>query len=342
MSLHDRVFRALLRLLPAEFRADYGREMESQFRAERRDAAGPGVLRLWAATIGDVLRTAPAEHLDILGRDLSYTARLLTRRSGLAMAVVLTLAIGIGANTAIFSVVNGVLLAPLPYPQPDRLVTIQEDPADDEPGTTGYYSFDALRARQQSFDSVAALAGWSVVLRNDGQDAEVVTGMRVTWEYFRTLGVAPALGRDFEAADDHPDRRRIVLLSDALWRRRFGADPGVVGRPIPIGTVTYTIVGVMPRALHDLVSEQLMPGTEIWTPLGYTLEFPPACRGCRHIQAIGRMKDGVTVEQAQADATRVYQALAREFPNDYESPDARLTPVRDRFLGPARPALLLL
>jgi putative ABC transport system permease protein len=343
MSSSDRFFRALMRLLPAEFRADYGREMESQFRAEQREAAGvTGMMRLWVATLGDVLRTAPAEHLDILSRDLSYAIRMLARRPALALATVMTLALGIGANTAIFSVVNGVLLSPLPYPDADRLVTIQEDQSDDEPGTTGFYSFDALRSQQQSFDRLAALSGWSAVLRADGQDTERVNGVRVTWEYFRTLGVTPALGRDFEPGDDHPDHRRIVLLSDGLWRRRFNADPGVIGKPISINSATYTIAGVMPGSLNELVSGRLMPGSEIWTPLGYTTTLPPSCRSCRHIQVIGRLRDGVTMEQAQADATRVYQSLAQQFPTDYASPAAVLTPIRDRFLGPARPVLMLL
>lgn len=134
-SLHDRVFRGLMRLLPAEFRADYGRELELHFRAERQAADGAAaMMRLWAATLGDVIRTAPAEHVDILSRDLAYAVRMLARRPALALATVLTLALGIGANTAIFSVVNGVLLAPLPYPGADRIVTIQEDPADRDPG----------------------------------------------------------------------------------------------------------------------------------------------------------------------------------------------------------------
>lgn len=343
MSIHDRVFRALMRLLPAEFRADYGREMESHFRADRRDAVtAAGLARLWASTLVDVFRTAPSEHLDILGRDLSYAVRMLARRKALALATVLTLALGIGANTAIFSVVDGVLLTPLPYPDADRIVTIEEDQSNGQPGRTGYYSFDMLRSRQQGFERVAALGSWNATLRADGQETERVNGVRVTWEYFKTLGVVPALGRDFEAGDDTPERRRIVLLSDALWRRRFNADPGVIGKPISINTVTYTIVGVMPQSLSELVSARLMRNAEIWTPLGYDITQPQACRTCRHIQIIGRVRAGVPLQQAEVDATRVYQSLAQEFPKDYASPTAVLTPIRERFLGPARPVLMLL
>jgi putative ABC transport system permease protein len=343
MSLHDRLFRILMRVLPAEFRADYGREMESHFRAERRDAGSAGSLvRLWFATLADIARTAPGEHLDILARDLSYAIRMLARRPALALATVLTLALGIGANTAIFSVVNGVLLAPLPYPAAARIVTIEEAQPDRKPGRTGYYSFDAMRARQQSFDSVAALASWNATFRADGQETERVNGARVTWEYFRTLGLTPALGRDFEATDDTPEHRRIVLLSDGLWRRRFNADPSVIGKPVSINTVTYTVVGVMPRSLNEMVSGQLSRGAELWTPLGYAVAAPQACRTCRHIQMVGRVRDGVAMPQAEADATRVYRSLAQEFPSDYSEPSAVVTPIRERFLGPARPALMLL
>jgi putative ABC transport system permease protein len=341
--MHDRLFRALLRLLPSEFRADYAREMESHFRAERREAGeGTPMLRLWLTTIGDVLRTAPAEHLDVLARDLSYAARMLSRRPALTLATTLTLALGIGANTAIFSVINGVLLAPLPYRDADRLVTIEEDSSTDVPGTTGYVSFDALRARQQSFERVAAFGGWQPVLRDDGQDTERVNGVSVTSEYFKVLGVSPALGRDFEAADDRPGAPPVVLLSDELWRRRYYADPAVIGRPISISSTTYTVAGVMPRALNDLVSRQAVPRAELWRPLRYSPEIRPACASCRHLNVIGRLRDGVTLAQAAADATRIYQSLAEASPRDYASPAAFLTPFNERFTGPVRPVLLLL
>ena len=165
MSKPDRVFRALLRLLPAEFRGEYEREMTAAFRAERQAAGSPGgLLRLWLATLADLVRTAPREHLDILTRDVSYTVRMLVRRPTLTLTAILTLALGIGANTAIFSVVNGVVFAPLPYPDAERLVLVQEHGASEEPGTTGYLSFDALRRDNQTFESLSAFAGWSAVL----------------------------------------------------------------------------------------------------------------------------------------------------------------------------------
>jgi putative ABC transport system permease protein len=341
--MQDRIFRALMRLLPAEFRGDYGREMENTFRAERRAATNAAsVARLWMTTIADVVRTAPSEHLDILRRDLAYTLRMLGRRKALTITATLTLALGIGANTAIFSVVNGVLLSPLPYPEPERLVQIQEREVDAEPGTTGYYSFDQLRLRQGSFDWIAAMGGWSATLTADGGNAERVNGARVSWEFFRALGIRPALGRDFERAEDQPARRRVLLLSDQLWRRRFNADPSVVGRPTRVNGVDYTIVGVMPASLREIVTTSLYPKSEVWTLLGYAVELPQACRSCRHIQVVGRLRAGVSPQQAEADLSAIYQSLSTEFPSEYGQSKAVVTPVRDRFLGPVKPALLVL
>ncbi|MBA3270912.1 MAG: ABC transporter permease [Acidobacteria bacterium] len=343
MKLSDRLFRGLMRLLPAEFRGDYERDIAATFRAERRDAHGPvSVTRLWLGTIADIFRTAPAEHWDVLRRDLAYTMRMLARDPALTLVATLTLALGIGANTAIFSVVNGVLFAPLPYPEAERLALVQEDEPDQDPGTTGYFSFEALRAENTSFHSIAAYAGWSAILAGDGKDAERVVGARVTWEYFRTLGLAPAIGRDFEPSEDHPERRRIALISDALWRRRFDADATVLGRPVTINQVVYTIAGVMPARLTELVTTREFPEAELWTPLGYAAQLPQACRTCRHIHVVGRLRNGTSVEQAEADLTRIYQSLSGRFPTDYSQPRAVVTPIRDDFLGPIKSALFLL
>jgi putative ABC transport system permease protein len=340
--MSDRFFRTLLKLLPAEFRGDYQREIEATFRAERREArSAMGLARVWIATLADIFRTAPGEHLDILARDLRYTLRMLARRPVLTLAATLTLALGIGANTAIFSVVNGVLFAPLPYADADRLVLVEEREADEEPGTTGFFSFDRLRSQQSTLDWMAAFGGWSVTLTGDGKDAERLVGTRVSWEYFRALGLRPVLGRDFERQDDHPQRRRQLLLSDELWRRRYNADPSILGKPITANGVTYVVIGVMPP-VRELVSERLYPGTEVWTLLGYSTELPQACRTCRHIRVIGRVKQGVERQQAEADLTRIYQSLAGDFPRDYSHPAAVLTPIRSFFLGPIQQPLLLL
>jgi putative ABC transport system permease protein len=343
MGVQDRLFRVLLRVLPAEFRGDYERELAATFRAERRATeSSAGLTRVWAATIADVCRTAPGEHFDILKRDLAYAFRMLGRRPTLTATAVLTLALGIGANTAIFSVVNGVLFAPLPYPDADRLVLIEEARADGEPGTTGYLSFDDMRRQNESLDSVAALAGWSAILAGDGRDAERVVGARVTWNYLQTIGLRPALGRDFAAAEDHPDRRRVAIISDALWKRRYGADPNIIGRPFTVNQLPYTLAGVMPPGVDDLVVTRKFAGAEVYTLLGYNAEQVSACRTCRHIHVVGRLKAGVDISEAQADLTRIYQSLSERYPKEYDRPRVAVTPVRDYFLGVVKTPLYLL
>jgi putative ABC transport system permease protein len=169
-----------------------------------------------------------------------------------------------------------------------------------------------------------------------------VVGARVTWDYFSTLGLRPSLGRDFEQGEDHPEHRRVAIISDELWRRRYNGDPTVIGRPVTINQVTYTLAGVMPAAATDLVTARKFPGAQIWTLLGYAESLPQACRTCRHIHVVGRLKRGTSVEQAQADLSRIYQSLANRFPADYDRPRAVVTAVRDYFLGPVKTPLYLL
>jgi putative ABC transport system permease protein len=344
MSWHDRVFKTLMRLLPAELRGDYEREMAATFRAERRSADGAASLtRVWLATVVDVFRTAPAEHLDILRRDLAYTIRMLARRPVLTFTAVLTLALGIGANTAIFSVVNGVLFAPLDYRNADQLVLVEEQTAGRAGNMTGYPTYADLRNESVTIQSSAALSGWSATLTGDGRDAERVDGARVTWEYFRTVGLTPAIGRDFEQGEDRPAGSLVVIISDSLWRRRYGADPNVVGRQVTVNQQTFTLAGVLPPNAEDIITARQFPNTEIWTPLQYSEQMgPPACRGCRHIFMVARLKDDVTPIDAEADFTRIFQSLAARFPTQYDRPRPVVTPLRDYFLGPARTPLYLL
>ena len=343
MSWHDRLFKTLIRLLPAEFRGDYEREMAATFRAERRSADGAASLtRVWLAAIADVFRTAPAEHFDILRRDLAYAVRMLARRPVLTCTAVLTLALGVGANTAIFSVVNGVLFAPFDYRDADELVLVDEQPAGAGPGMTGYLTYADLRNENLSFESTAALAFGLATLTGDGKDAERLASARVTWEYFRTVGLAPAIGRDFEQAEDRPDGPRVAIISDSLWRRRYGADPNVVGRAITINQQTFTVSGVLPPDIEDLIVARKFPGAEIWTPLQYAEATRSACRVCRHIHVVARLKDGVTRSEAEADLTRIFQSLAMRFPTDYNRPRPVVTPLRDYVLGPVTTPLYLL
>ena len=224
MARGDRIFRRLLRLFPAEFRGDFGDDMTRTFEDQRDEVAARGGtmahLRLWKDTVLGILTTAPREHWDLLRQDVLYGLRNLRRSPGFAAIAIAALAAGIGANTAIFSIVNGVLLEPLPYREPDRLVTLFEQ----IPGAPVKFGFSApdftiVRGATRSFDGIAAYRNVSYELSGLAQSERVIVS-RVTPELFDVLGTMPLLGRPFTAEDDATDAR-VAILSHALWRRAF-------------------------------------------------------------------------------------------------------------------------
>ncbi len=341
--MHERLFRALLRLLPAEFRSGYGADMEAAFRDERRARGGGGLVALWLATLLDMLRLAPAEQWDVFQRDARVGLRALRARPVVSLLAVATLGLGIGLNVAMFAVLDAVLLAPLPYADAGRLVVVQEGGAGSLPGNLGYATFVDLRDRVQAFSSLAAATQSYATLAGDGRDAERASAMRVSASYFDLIGVRPALGRAFGASEDRPgEARRVAVLSDRLWRRRFGGDPGVIGRLIDVSGAPVTVLGVMPAGFEDLVARRLFDDAELWTPLGYDPSASFACRTCRHLRAFGRLRPGLSEDQAQRDVAAALTQLAREHPADYDAPSARVTTLDDFFLGPVRPALAAL
>jgi putative ABC transport system permease protein len=339
----DRLFRLLLRLLPEEFRAAYAREMETTFRAQRRDVTGARSLGLWLRTIADVLRRAPAVHFDILWRDARLAVRTLTDRPVALAAALITLTIGIGANVAMYAVVHAVMLAPMPYRDADGLVAVRETKAGASTATMGFLTFTDLRDRSASFSTLVAASQAMGTLTGGGHDAERVNIMRVSHAYFEMVGVAPALGRTFSDAEDRPgEARRVAILSDRLWRRRFAADASIVGRVITLSDIPYRVVGVLPSGYEDLVANRLYQRAEIWTPLGYDPAAVFACRTCRHLRVFGRLAPGVTPERAATDADRVIKGLEREWPAQYKQAGGDVTRLSDLFLGPVRPVLLAL
>jgi putative ABC transport system permease protein len=344
--MQDRFFRVLLRLLPEELRAAYGKEIEATFRAERREA-GPGrffaLAGVWLATVADLLRQAPAQHWEVLVRDVRYGLRMMARRRLHSVTAILTLALAIGANVAMFAVVDAVILAPLPYGDNSRAVIVQEQSASREPGTVGYLTFEDLRARSRSFSALAAAAQSFATLSGDGRDPERLHAVRVSASYFHVAGVKPAIGRPFSDAEDRPgDARRVAVLSDGLWRRRFNADPSVVGRTILLSDRPFRVVGVMPAAFNDLVAQRLYDGAELWTPLGYDPAADFACRTCRHLRVFGRLAPSVTPAAAEAELDSLFRSLSSEHPAEYDRPSARVQRLTDFFLGPVRPVLLVL
>lgn len=342
--MHDFFFRNLLRLLPAEFRGDYGREMETAFRDERRDARRPGaVIGLWIAAIADVLKTAPGEHWDILKRDARFAWRTALARPAHTLTAVFTLALGLGASVVMFAVVDAVMLSPLPYANPERLVLVQETSKGGEGSNLGYLTFTDLKSRTRSFETMAAISQSLPTLSGDNRDAERVSAMRTSSTYFKMIGVQPALGRAFTEAEDQPGTaRRVTILTDRLWRGRFDADPGILGKPILLSGTPFVVVGIMPPGFEDLMGERMYSGAQMWVPLGYDPAAAFACRTCRHVRVVGRLAPGVDPVAAQEELRGIVAGLAKEHPTQYHEPGAMVVRLSDVFLGPVRTTLSVL
>ncbi len=280
--------------------------------------------------------------LDALRQDVRYGFRMLRRTPGFTTAALLTLMLGIGANTAIFTVVDAVLLQPLPYTDPDRLVTVGDRTPPGFSANVGFATVVDWRERSRTFESFAMMRSWQPTLVTNGE-AERVPAVRVSGNYFDTLGVRPVLGRGFTPEDDRPNNRRVVLQSDRLWRRRFNADPSVVGRTLSMNDRDYRIVGVMPASFEPLSEERYYHATaELWAPIGYDLSPGPSCRSCRHLRGFGRLKPGVTLADAAAEMNAIREQMRREHPTDYEPGVLAVVPLGVALTGQVRVALFVL
>jgi len=273
------------------------------------------------------------ESMGDLRQDLRLALRGLRRAPGFAAVAVLTLALGIGANSAIFSVVNAVLLRPLPYQEPDRLVRVSDW------GYTGG-EFVRLRELSRSFQQVAAFVSASHGLSGDGEP-ERLDGAVASANLFATLGASTLLGRAFAPGEDEPGRDAVVVLSHGLWQRRYGSDPGIVGRSVTVDGALRTVVGVMPRDFH-------FPShaTQLWIPLTLDRANLGALWGSGGYTFIARLRPGVTVDQARADVRRVAREIRRENPIWDPGPEygstADVMPLQRSIVGAVRPTLLLL
>jgi putative ABC transport system permease protein len=274
------------------------------------------------------------EWFEHLAQDVRYSLRILRKSPGFTAVAMLTLALGIGANTAIFSLVNGVLLRPLPYRNPDRLTMVWEKSRDGSPENVGYATYLDWKAQNKSFEQLAIYSSWQPVLQVG--EPEQLNGLRVTSNYFRTLGIHPEVGRDFLPEEDAPNANKVVILSHSLWQRKFNADPNIVGRPINMNATQYIVAGILPSSYQSLMSQDPRGGTvEIWRVLGYDVSQPWACRTCHHLVAIGRLRDGVAFTQANAEMDTISDALTRAYPKDYDDVGVILTPTPEQLLGPA-------
>jgi putative ABC transport system permease protein len=277
--------------------------------------------------------------METLIKDLRYGIRGLLKRPGFTVVAVLTLALGIGANTAIFSVVNAVLLKPLQFQDPERLVIIWEDATfagfpRNTPAPANYVDW---KTQTQSFADMAATAEETFNLTGDG-DPERVAAYSVTANFFPLLGVSPALGRAFTADDDRPGAHKVTLLSHGLWQSRYGSDPQILNRDIQLNGEKYTVVGVMPAGFQFFESD-----VRLWAPIAFTAE-QLANRGGHYLKVIARMKPGVTLDQAQADLAAVMARVARDHPGPTMEGKlgAFAVPLREELAGDVRGSLVVL
>ena len=275
--------------------------------------------------------------------DLRYAVRYLRKSPGFTSVAVLTLAIGIGANTAVFSLINAVLLRPLAYNDPDRLVLVWESApffgVRDSPVAPANYV--DWKARSHSFEEMGALEERGYRLIGQGTP-EVVPGSLVTASLLRALRTQPALGRVFRDDEDRPGAPKVALISEGFWRRRFGADPKIIGKTITLGAEKHTIVGVL-RAGTEPPGEYSGRLGDIWTPLGST--YTPAemaARGRHNWMVIARLKPGVTIAQADAEMKTIGADLARQYPDTNEKVGAFVAPLRDHFVSSSRRMLVIL
>jgi putative ABC transport system permease protein len=257
--------------------------------------------------------------------DLRYGLRMLLRNRGVTVAAILALALGIGANTAIFSVVNAVLLRPLPFKDPDRVMIVWENYRGRIAGVTAP-DFVEWRDQNTVFQDLAATASMNFNLT--GKDEPLrVPGARASWNYFRALGVEPEIGRTFTEEEDRPGSEHVALLSDGLWRERFGADPNIIGQSVTLESEKYTVVGVMPASLRISGSSP-----QLWTPLAITAENLKSTGNHRY-RVTARLKPSITREQAEAQMKTIAAQIVPKRPWSNTDISARVVPMADVIVG---------
>ena len=269
--------------------------------------------------------------------DLRYAARLQRKNPAFTIIAIIALALGIGANTAIFSVVNTVLLRPLPYKDPERLVMVWEDATKqgyprDTPAAANFVDW---RDQSQNFEGMAAIADESFNLTGSG-DPERLEGRRVSATMFPLLGVEPQIGRVFTAAEDQPGAQRVVVLSYPLWQRRFGGDPGIIGQSLTLNGESYVVVGVMPARFQFPSSDD-----QAWVPIALTQQ-DAGNRNRHYLQVLGRLKPGVSLTQAQSEMSTIAARLQQQYPQSNAELGAVVQPLQEHLVGDIKPALLVL
>lgn len=326
-SPSERVYRWLLYAYPADFRGEYGVEMAQVFWERYQEERRRGTLWLlvfWLHTLFDLLVTARVEQAEILGQDVRYGARMLLRSPGFTFAAVLTLAVGIGATAAVFSIVNAALLRPLPFAaDPERVVFLWSSNLQRglEKSVISPPDFADWRAQSHAFADLALFFTRNYNLTGTGEPERVLS-LHTTASLFPVLGVKPALGRTFLPEEDTAPAARVTVLSYGLWQRRFGGDANLIGKTVSLDGEPLTVIGIMPADFRPFYQD-----VGLWVPLGK--EVTHGRRGTRFANAVGRLKPGVTVAQAQVELDALTRRLELEFPNTNQGWGARVLSLRE-------------
>jgi len=331
------VYRCLLYAYPLEFRAEYGHEMGQVFRQRCRDAArgNESLSRLCLGTLPDLVWTAAKEHAQIIASDLSYAGRMLAKSPGSALAIALTLALGIGASSLVFSILNGVVLQPLPYPDAERLVWLSgtnptvgiADEAASMP------DFKDWKQQSRSFEALAACANTLLTLTERGEPDQLRVGL-VDADFFRVLRARPLHGRTFSQSEMTQGKDKVVILSYGLWQRAFAGVPRAVGSTVRLNGTPQEVVGIMPEDFRHPAEAQ----KDAWVPLAV------GDRGRRSdfLGVVGRLKESVPLEQARAEMKGIAAQLARAYPDTNQNWGVLVTPLHERLVGRVQLALYVL
>jgi putative ABC transport system permease protein len=335
-------------IVPRRLRADWRQEWEAELRYRELLLADWDKLN-WKTKL-DLLRRSLGAFLDALVlqpqrledemfQDLRYGSRMLLKKPAFTLLAVFTLALGIGASTAIFSAVNPILFESLPYPHADRIAMIWDFGNEGARVHVTFGTYRELLERSRSFDALAVMRVWQPTLTGQDQP-ERFEGQRVSASYFRTLGISPAMGRDFQESDDRLNGPAVLIISDGLWRRRFSEDAAIVGRQVTLDSKLYTVIGVMPLAFENV----LAPAAEVWTPLQYDVSLLPDSREWgHHLRMVGRLRTGAGTDQARLELNSIAENPAPEFsrpPHASMIQGLTVNSLQDDITSGVKPALL--
>jgi len=336
-----RLYRGLLCLYPLEFREHFSQEicllLADNLRAQ---ASRRGRFAVWLAAAAAIFIDAPQEHYHMIRQNVIYALRTMRREKLTSLIAVLVLALGIGSTATIFTLVNGLLLHPLPFPEQNRLIYVEEanGKAGGLSGAVAFPNYLDFVAGNRTLEAFALYQSSLVIVRREGADTERIRGGYGTGPLFRVLGVQPLLGRTFTDDDDRPNAAPVVVLSEDLWRSRYGGDPAIVGKVLPLGTMfgnkSSQVIGVMPRGFHFPDDAQL------WLPL--QLDTKTNTRTDHWLEGIARLRHGFTPEQAQTDLRVIMQQISRDHPKETYGQTVNTVLFKTRTTGDVKPVLLTL